>query len=68
MRVWMLRPQVLRYLGQLTLPGSRGNAQAGLVDLQRSRAGVSPLTTALLATPPHQRAPRQNQPAGNRDA
>lgn len=68
MRVWMLRPDVLRYLGQLSLPGSRGNARAGLVDLQQSRAGLSPLVTALLATPPHQRAARQDQPAEDRDA
>ena len=67
MRGWMVRPQVWHYLGQLSLPGSRGNAQAALVDLQQARAGVSPLVTALLAMPP-QRSARQDQPAGRRDA
>ena len=57
-RAWMVRPQVWHYLAQLSLPGSRGNAQAALVDLQHARAGVSPLVTALLAVPPQQRQRR----------
>ena len=60
MRGWMLRPHAWHYLAQLSLPGSRGNAQAALVDLQQARAGVSPLITSLLAVPPHQRPRRQD--------